>query len=272
MSLATRASKKKVRKLSRLVKPEDMTVEAWQVALRQEYAKEQRFRLRNMGAHPVFSEFSVTNPLTRRTYTVTIRGLAAGRNGCTCPDFGINTLGTCKHIEYVLTRVSLYKGARKALRTGFQPPYSEISLRYGSRRDVVCTLGTDASADLAEHIGRCFDEDGVLRAGASQAVPDLLTRAAQEGWDLRCTDAALDFLAQLRDADYRRRHLQEQYHDRAQPELLKTRLYPYQWEGALFAAAAGRALLGDEMGLGKTIQALAYVELMAREFNADRVL
>lgn len=39
--------------------------------------------------------------------------------------------------------------------------------------------------------------------------------------------------------------------------LLKVKLYPCQLEGALFAARAGRVLMGDEMGLGKTIQAVA---------------
>jgi SNF2 family DNA or RNA helicase len=63
--------------------------------------------------------------------------------------------------------------------------------------------------------------------------------------------------------------------DKALHKLLKTRLYPYQAEGALFAARAGRAgraLLGDEMGLGKTVQAIATAELMARHLGVSRVL
>lgn len=40
----------------------------------------------------------------------------------------------------------------------------------------------------------------------------------------------------------------------------------------MFAARAGRALLGDEMGLGKTVQAIAAAELMARHFGVQRVL
>ena len=54
--------------------------------------------------------------------------------------------------------------------------------------------------------------------------------------------------------------------------LLKTKLYPYLAEGALFAARAGRSLLGDEMGLGKTIQAIAAAELLVRRCAAERVL
>jgi len=55
-------------------------------------------------------------------------------------------------------------------------------------------------------------------------------------------------------------------------KLLKAQLYPYQAEGALFAARAGRCLIADEMGLGKTIQAIATAELLTKHFGAERVL
>ena len=54
--------------------------------------------------------------------------------------------------------------------------------------------------------------------------------------------------------------------------VLKTDLYPYQKEGALFALQAGRCLIGDDMGLGKTIQALTAAELMVRLFHIGKVL
>lgn len=54
--------------------------------------------------------------------------------------------------------------------------------------------------------------------------------------------------------------------------LLKTELYPYQRQGALFALRAGRSLIGDDMGLGKTIQAIAAAELMARCYGVAKVL
>jgi SNF2 family DNA or RNA helicase len=84
------------------------------------------------------------------------------------------------------------------------------------------------------------------------------------------------FIAQVRDAEQRQHTLAQAYpkgiHDKALHKLLKARLYPYQAEGALFAARAGRALLGDEMGLGKTVQAIAAAELMSRHFGVQRVL
>ena len=55
-------------------------------------------------------------------------------------------------------------------------------------------------------------------------------------------------------------------------DLLGCQLYDYQKEGALFAARAGRCLIGDDMGLGKTIQAIAAAEIMARHLGVERVL
>lgn len=275
MALSTRPGKKKSARpsrLSRVLKPADMSVEEWQVALRQNFAREQRFKVQNLGDDPVFSEFAVTNPMSERTYRVTIRGLDRGRNGCTCPDFAINTLGTCKHIEFTLSRLRRLKGARKLLRQGFRPAHSEIDLRYGARREVVLTPGEEAPAGLLERARDLFDESNTLRPHRAGEVPALLALACAQGWDLRCSDAAMDFLAQMRDADYRKQRLESRYAGQPQPTILKTTLYPYQWEGALFAATAGRALLGDEMGLGKTVQALAYVELLSREFNAHGTL
>ncbi len=79
-----------------------MTLEDWQIALRRELGRKQRFKLQNLEEQPICSEFQVTNPISKRSYRVSIRGANAGDNFCTCPDFMVNTLGTCKHIEFVL--------------------------------------------------------------------------------------------------------------------------------------------------------------------------
>ena len=76
---ARKARKVRIKKLSRLRKPEDMSLEQWQIALRREFGRQQNFRLKNVGGEPVFSEFEVTNPQTKRTYRVAIRGRGAGR-------------------------------------------------------------------------------------------------------------------------------------------------------------------------------------------------
>ena len=93
-------------KVPRTHKPEDVEVEEWQRLLRRQYAEVLSFKIRNTGGHPIFSEFAVTNPASGKTYKIAVRGLLPGNNFCSCPDFGINTLGTCKHIEFVLSRLS----------------------------------------------------------------------------------------------------------------------------------------------------------------------
>src|SRR5437016_494815 len=109
---ATRSPKKRARKTPRTYKPENLSLEDWQIALRREFGREQRFKLRNVGQNEIFSDFNVTNPQTGRTYRVTIRGAHPGDNHCTCPDFAVNTLGTCKHIEFVLAKLERRGGKR----------------------------------------------------------------------------------------------------------------------------------------------------------------
>jgi hypothetical protein len=76
-----------------------MSLEVWQRELRRQFGGEQTFHIENVGEHPIFSEFRVTNPQHGSVYRVAIRGAEADRNFCSCADFKTNALGTCKHIE-----------------------------------------------------------------------------------------------------------------------------------------------------------------------------
>ena len=123
-----RKAKLKAKRTPRTRKPSEMSIEEWQVALRREYGRDQDFEYKNLGEEPIFSEFSVTNPQNSRTYRVAVRGAELGVNYCSCPDFAINTLGTCKHVEWLLAKLERKRGGKKAFREGFRPPYSEVYL------------------------------------------------------------------------------------------------------------------------------------------------
>ncbi len=267
---------RKVRKLSRLRPPDDMTLEAWQVALRREFGRSQRFRLKNLGSDPLFSEFEVTNPQTKRSYRVAIRGAAPGVNYCSCPDFAVNSLGTCKHIEFALGRLARGPHAKRRLAAGFRPTFSEVYLRYGARREICFQAGTECPAALRKLAGRYFDAQGRLCGGAEGRLERFLKSAAEVGHELRCYDDALAFLAQVRDAAARIDRIDKAFprgeRSAAFKRLLKVEMYPYQREGALFAARAGRCLIADDMGLGKTLQAIAAVEILVRTVGLERVL
>ena len=287
-STARKSPAKKVKKsktgkpteprLSRTRRPPELEAVDWQTALRRQFGREQNFGLENLGSEPVFSEFRVHNPDNHTRYRVTIRGQAPGQNTCTCLDYATNDLGTCKHIEFTLAKLQAKRGGKAALARGFQPSYSEVWLDYAGERRVRFSAGADCPATLLGRAKTLFDAAAgwALRKDQLGALEPLLQAAQTSGHELRCRDDVWPFIAQLRDAERRHAALIEAYpkgiKDKALTRLLKVKLYPYQAEGALFAAQAGRCLIGDEMGLGKTIQAIAAAALFARHFGVSRVL
>src|SRR3989304_2890654 len=180
--------------LSRTHKPEHLTLEDWQVALRREFGQAQNFRLKNIGHHPIFSEFIVINPTTKRNYRVAIRSERLGENFCSCPDFSINTLGTCKHIEWTLGRLRKKSGGIKALSKGWTPPFSEVFLRYGTRRQVLFSAGAEAPVILKELADKYFDKNNILRDEAFIRFDTFLKEARSLTHELRCYDDALEFI------------------------------------------------------------------------------
>ncbi|MGE0608944.1 MAG: DEAD/DEAH box helicase [Pirellulales bacterium] len=263
-------------KLSRTKRPAGMSLEDWQTELRRQFGAEQKFELKNKGDQPVFSEFEVTNPQSRNTYRVSIRGTRPGDNFCSCPDFSTNTLGTCKHIEFTLARLAARRGGKSALAAGFQPAYSEIFVQYGARREVRFSPGEDCPIEIARLAANYFDSDGKLLPDAFAKFDKFLSKAAQYEHEVRCFEDVLGLVAEVRDGERRREILAKAFPrgtaSAAFKKLLKVPLYEYQREGALFAARAGRALIGDEMGLGKTIQAIAAAEILANNMGVERVL
>ena len=264
-------------KLSRTHKPDDIALEDWQRALRRQFGEQQPFVLKNVGGHPLFSEFALTNPESGKTYKIAIRGEAAGMNYCSCPDYRINNLGTCKHIEFTLAKLSQQPGAEKRLREGYAPIWSEIWLSYGLKREIMFRAGQDAPAELSALSEKYFDGRGVLREDRLLDFHTFLEAIPRRnGHEVRCYDDVMAYVAECQDAAHRRAvvnaRLPEGIESPLFDALLKTDLYPYQREGALFAVRAGRCLLGDDMGLGKTVQAIAAVELMAEMFHIGKVL
>lgn len=99
---------------------------------------------------------------------------------------------------------------------------------------------------------------------------------ARADHEIRVYDDALNYLAGLRDREHLEAVIDKAFaqgaHGKAFADLLKVPLHPYQREGALFAARAGRCLIGDDMGLGKTVQAIAAAEILTRHAGIERVL
>lgn len=276
-----RASAGKARKeprLSRTSAPADLSPLDWQRALRRQFGSEQSFGLENIGDEPFFSEFRVSNPVSKSSYRVAIRGVGPGGNFCSCPDYATNELGTCKHIEFVLSRLTGKRGAKAAFARGYEPAFSELYLRNDGRRAIHFRAGTDCPPAIRKAAAALFDAQhgNLLRDDRFGELERFIAMASKGGHDLRVYDDTMNFIAGRRDAERRAAVLDKLFPRGAavpKPEsLLTVPLYPYQAEGALFAVRAGRALIGDDMGLGKTIQAIAAAEILARHFGVSRVL
>ncbi len=253
-----------------------MSLEEWQIELRRQYGRQQAFIYKNLGEDPIFSEYEVTNPQSNRSYRVIIRGDQPFDNYCACADFRTNSLGTCKHIEFMLAQLKKKRGGAAAFKAGFQPQYSEVYLHYGVQREVRFRPGTDCPKELARIVDKYFDDSGVLKPEAFASFDIFLDLALELEPEMRVANDAVSFVAEVRDADNRRKRVLEAFpkgiNSADLKDLLSVPLYDYQKEGALFAAQTGRCLIGDEMGLGKTIQSLAATEIMAKLFGIERVL
>src|SRR5487761_268059 len=275
-SSATRANREQ--KPSRTHAPAGLSPLDWQRGLRRQFGREQAFGIENLTSEPFFSEFRVSNPASKSSYRVAIRGRGPGGNFCSCPDYATSELGTCKHIEFTLARLEKKRGAKAAFARGYQPAFSELYLRNDGKRSVHFRAGTDCPPALREAAAGLFDAEhnGMLPDERLGEFEHFMTMASKFGHEVRAYDDALDFVAGRRDAERRAAKLAQLFpRGGGDPKLLgllKVPIYPYQAEGALFAVRAGRGLIGDDMGLGKTIQALAATEILARHFGVSKVL
>lgn len=116
-------------------KPDDMSIDEWQILLRKQFGIKQDFKVCNIGDHPVYSDYTVYNEETQATYKTAIRSMNRNEgNFCSCPDFTINTLGTCKHIEYVLYSIRSDASKKSSLNETVSEKSSSLGIRYEKTR------------------------------------------------------------------------------------------------------------------------------------------
>ncbi len=228
--------------------------------------------------HPVFGTFRAASSAggAGSGYEVEIRSLDWRDNSCGCPDFRVNGLGTCKHVEAVLVQVRKRRAARKP------NPRAEIFLRRrGERPEVRIEWPADASPRSALHtrLGSFFTVEGSLAGSPLAILPDLARQLATLPPRLR-SQVRLSRHLQPWIEEERRRAARGTAREQLEAEVaagrtldvVKLPLYPYQREGMLHLAFTERALLADEMGLGKTVQAVAACALLKELRGVERVL
>jgi hypothetical protein len=207
---------------------------------------------------------------------VHIRSLNKRANYCSCPDFAVNQLGTCKHVEAVLHK--LRKGKQFKTLQGQSAPLPYIYLDWEGEEAPGVQLHRVEGAvgnELENLLNEYFDDAGSFR----RRMPEDFLRFTELLGDYGGVDVGADAL------DYARRLTEQLAHElragRIRDQIKATggripgvtaRLYPYQMDGVAFLAGNGRALLADDMGLGKTLQAIAAAIWMRENAGVERVL
>ena len=260
--------KKKKIKVSHIVKPENMSLEEWQIKLRKQVTDIEHFNISCVDDVLCPGEYIVRNPEKNNEYKVVYRGANSEWNYCSCMDFKTSRLGTCKHIE----AVKKWFGGKRGVHVHRElPPYTSVYLSYRDERCVKIRIGSDNKEAYEQLAKDYFDKNHVLKKSAYARIGSFLKQARQISDTFRCYKDAIDFIIDIREKA-KREKIVKKYDDETLDNLLKVNLYPYQKEGIRFAAKAGKAIIADEMGLGKTIQAIGTAELLRKEGLIGSVL
>jgi superfamily II DNA or RNA helicase len=231
--------------------------------------------------HPVYGTFrarSLKGRLEGAGYIVEIRALDDFLNSCSCPDYGVNGLGTCKHIEAVLAHVHRTRSRLIAREAGSQRIEIYLSRRGGMEIRVAWPKVIPIAARRL--IGCFFSGSGALLGDSLTVIP-ALRRALSSASGRSRTAVRIgrdvdEWVASLQRQQARQKardsFLLDVRAGRQSLDFLKVPLYPYQVDGMMHLAFNERALLADEMGLGKTVQAVAACELLRRTRRIERVL
>jgi hypothetical protein len=270
--MPARRSKSSVRK------PELPPVHDWRTtdeherARRRARAIEEQPKIRSLDDDPtVIGRYAVTSR-SRREYTVELRSMEEPPTAfCSCVDFRVNGLGTCKHVEAVLRHVQrVRKPALQRTLLGCTPRFSVLGLSADGS-----TLQLEGRRQfLPDAVESALDGKGRLVGVSPEEIAGYLGHHPSKHVRLGLETGSW---LEARQRATERVILRREYEAKVQAgewpaQETLVPLFPYQREGMLHLAFTERALLADEMGLGKTIQAIAACALLHRLGRAHRVL
>ncbi len=268
-SIATKKSVKPRISINR--KPDEMSDFEWQSALRKQIAEDEQFTIKKTGDGVVFTNYNVYSQHSKNSYKVALRSADNSLNFCSCHDYKTNLLGTCKHIEAVLSYINSKPVLRRALQQPYTSPYSSVYLDYRGERKVKLRIGSEEQKAFSKLAATYFDKSLVLKLESFQQFEKFYKSALDLHEHFRCYEDALEFIIHQRNALHRNQ-LVSQKQNKLIEGISKAKLFPYQLDGVLFALKAGRCILADDMGLGKTLQAIVTTEVMRNELKINKAI
>lgn len=241
------------------------------IADRHERAETEKMRLRSMNPRELWTDYTIINQASGKSYRIALRGWNRGESYCSCPDFRKNTLGTCKHIIYALDKAEK-KFTKRVREKPAEVKDICVYLHYGQQLELRLLFPVGLDAKIVKHVRP-------LEGKKIQNIKDLIRRIRRVdglGTPVTIYPDAEEYINQRL---FQERITKVVASIRKDPKnhplrktLLRAELLPYQLDGIAFAAGVGRTILADDMGLGKTIQGIGVAELLSRYNSVSKVL
>jgi SNF2 family DNA or RNA helicase len=229
---------------------------------RLERARTEKLQLKSTNKSGLWTDYTVTNLASGKSYRIALRGWERGDSYCSCPDFRRNTLGTCKHILYALEQARK-RFDQRARNTPYRNRDMAVHLRYGEEAELRILVPDNVDGKI-RRLARPFMNRAIKNAG------DLLTcvkEIERLGHEVTIYPDAEEYIGRklyLERIEHRMAEIRKNPKNHPlRKTLLKTELLPYQLDGIAFAVGKGRTVLADDMGLGKTIQGIGVSELLS---------
>ena len=231
---------------------------------RKEKAEKEYFKLKI--GDTVYGAHQVTTA-AGRTYQITVRDFNKSQGFCSCPDFQVNKLGTCKHLIFAVNRLKNDLPWQKLIQKQSYPflevfcdPLNEYNItffRKGRLSSEIENLMVEYFSDDAYVLPRNYGEflGFVERADGYKQI--LIRPEVHKKIEGYFEDTQFEMLAANFKPDF---------------SSIKAELFPYQKEGVEFSVCKRGVIIADEMGLGKTLQAMTTAILKKELFNFKKTL
>lgn len=182
-------------RLSNKICPEGMSIEEWQVALRQEQAEQVDFFVEHLDNNRIWGDYAVISGTSK--YKVAFRGVRSDRNYCSCLDFRTNGLGTCKHLEAVILYLRSHIMGYPWADMVYNPPYSSIYVRYKGGRQISMRVGEQYTREFQALKDEYFSSDGTLPKERYADLQTICQKAEAISSSFRCYEDVFLFASEV---------------------------------------------------------------------------
>ena len=224
--------------------------------------KAQRANYKIEFADNIYGEHHLTNE-KGLTYRLTFRDLERKHGYCSCPDYGTNKLGTCKHLIYAFENLNRNMAIVPEVLPVY--PFIEVFLNPFRELKISWFYPEKPIGAVAELLYRYFGNKNYIEDDQVEQFLGFLNNAS--GFkQILVRPEVMKKVEKAHEAAALKQISKNAHFDFS---LLNKPLLPYQETGVQFVTFKTGAILADEIGLDKTSQAIA-AAIMKKQFLGFR--